>query len=198
MSSKGTEPAEQQLSNQPVIDARGLRRSFAEVEAVRGIDIQVASGECFGFLGPNGAGKSTTIKMLCTLLRPTAGTATVAGFDVVKERDQVRRHIGLVFQEPTLDGYLTARQNLLFHADIYGLNRSAAAPRIDALLEMVGLSERRDSPVLNFSGGMKRRLEIARGFCSSTSRPSGSTRSPEPSSGGTSTSCGSRSTSRSS
>jgi ABC-2 type transport system ATP-binding protein len=148
----------------PVIDARELRRSFAEVEAVRGIDIQVASGECFGFLGPNGAGKSTTIKMLCTLLKPTAGSATVAGFDVVKERDQVRRHIGLVFQEPTLDGYLTAKQNLLFHADIYGLSRSSAAPRIDALLEMVGLTERRDSEVINFSGGMKRRLEIARGL----------------------------------
>jgi ABC-2 type transport system ATP-binding protein len=147
-----------------VIDATGLHKHFDEIKAVRGVDIQVAAGECFGFLGPNGAGKSTTIKMLCTLLRPTAGSARVAGYDVVNERDQVRRHIGLVFQESTLDDYLTARQNLLFHADIYGLRRAAATPRIEALLEMVGLADRRNSKVVTFSGGMKRRLEIARGL----------------------------------
>ncbi|MBV9487070.1 MAG: ATP-binding cassette domain-containing protein [Frankiaceae bacterium] len=154
----------QRASDAPVISATGLHRSFGDIKAVRGIDIEVAAGECFGFLGPNGAGKSTTIKMLCTLLRPTAGSAQVAGHDVVTERDEVRRHIGLVFQETTLDDYLTARQNLLFHADIYGLARSAATPRIAALLEMVGLADRRDHQVLTFSGGMKRRLEIARGL----------------------------------
>jgi ABC-2 type transport system ATP-binding protein len=131
---------------------------------VRGINLTVATGELFGFLGPNGAGKSTTIKILCTLLRPTAGSARVAGFDVVRERTEVRRHIGLVFQETTLDDYLTAEQNLRFHADIYGMPKAEVGPRIDAVLEMVGLTDRRGSTVRTFSGGMKRRLEIARGL----------------------------------
>ncbi len=146
------------------IEATGLTKSYGTVEAVRGIDLQVAAGELFGFLGPNGAGKSTTIKILCTLLRPTAGSARVAGFDVVRERDEVRRHIGLVFQETTLDDYLTAEQNLRFHADIYGMARTGVGSRIDAVLELVGLAERRASVVRTFSGGMKRRLEIARGL----------------------------------
>jgi ABC-2 type transport system ATP-binding protein len=128
------------------------------------VDFDVAAGETFGFLGPNGAGKSTTIKILCTLLRPTAGTARVAGFDVVRDRDEVRRHIGLVFQETTLDDYLTAEQNLRFHADIYGMPRASVGPRMDVVLEMVGLADRRTSTVRTFSGGMKRRLEIARGL----------------------------------
>ncbi len=105
------------------VSIRGLQKSYERVEAVRGIDLDVPPGELFGFLGPNGAGKSTTIKILCTLVRPTAGHATVAGHDVVAERDEVRRHIGLVFQEPTVDDYLTAEQNLRFHAEIYGLPR---------------------------------------------------------------------------
>jgi len=146
------------------IEAAGLVKSYEHVEAVRGIDLTVATGELFGFLGPNGAGKSTTIKMLCTLLRPTAGTARVAGFDVVRERTQVRRHIGLVFQETTLDDHLTADQNLRFHADIYGMPRATVGPRADIVLELVGLSDRRGSLVRTFSGGMKRRLEIARGL----------------------------------
>jgi len=146
------------------IEAAGLVKCYEHVEAVRGIDLTVATGELFGFLGPNGAGKSTTIKMLCTLLRPTAGTARVAGFDVVRERTQVRRHIGLVFQETTLDDHLTADQNLRFHADIYGMPRATVGPRADIVLELVGLSDRRGSLVRTFSGGMKRRLEIARGL----------------------------------
>ena len=142
----------------------GLTKNFGSVEAVRGIDLEVAPGEIFGFLGPNGAGKSTTIKILCTLARPTAGEAKVAGFDVVGERDEVRRHIGLVFQDTTLDDYLTAEQNLRFHAELYGIPSSTVSPRLKEVMEMVGLWERRASLVQTFSGGMKRRLEIARGL----------------------------------
>jgi ABC-2 type transport system ATP-binding protein len=146
------------------ISVRGLAKSFAEVEAVRAIDFEVSAGEVFGFLGPNGAGKSTTINMLCTLATPTAGSARVAGYDVVRERDDVRRNIGLVFQDPTLDSYLTAEQNLRLHAELYGVDRAALPPRIRQVLEMVGLWERRDAEVGTFSGGMRRRLEIARGL----------------------------------
>jgi len=148
----------------PAIAVEGLAKSFGEIEAVRGVDFTVAAGEVFGFLGPNGAGKTTTINMLCTLTRPTAGGATVAGHDVVAERDEVRRHIGLVFQDQTLDGYLTAAQNLRMHAELYGVDRSLIEPRMRQVLEMVALWERRDSQVLTFSGGMRRRLEIARGL----------------------------------
>jgi ABC-2 type transport system ATP-binding protein len=147
-----------------MIDVRGLEKSFDDVEAVRGVSFEVARGEVFGFLGPNGAGKTTTINMLCTLMRPTGGGATVAGHDVVTERDDVRRHIGLVFQDPTLDGYLTAEQNLRLHAELYGVERALVAPRMRQVLEMVGLWERRSAAVKTFSGGMRRRLEIARGL----------------------------------
>jgi ABC-2 type transport system ATP-binding protein len=148
----------------PAIVVNGLTKSFDEVEAVRGVDFEVETGEVFGFLGPNGAGKSTTINMLCTLAKPSAGSATVAGHDIVSERDDVRRHIGLVFQDPTLDGYLSAKENLRLHAELYGVDSALVAPRMQQVLEMVGLWERRDSPVSLFSGGMRRRLEIARGL----------------------------------
>jgi ABC-2 type transport system ATP-binding protein len=148
----------------PAVQARGLVKRYGAVEAVRGIDLDVAAGEAFGFLGPNGAGKSTTLNILCTLARPSAGSARVAGFDVVARRDDVRRHIGLVFQDPTLDVYLSAEQNLRFHAELYGLPRAVSAPRIEELLETVGLWERRRALVRTFSGGMRRRLEIARGL----------------------------------
>ena len=128
------------------------------------MSFSVPRGEVFGFLGPNGAGKSTTIKMLCTLARPTSGVARVAGFDVVTQRDAVRRHIGLVFQDPTLDGYLTATQNLRLHAELYGVDPGVIPTRMDQMLEMVDLADRRDQPVMTFSGGMRRRLEIARGL----------------------------------
>ena len=146
------------------ISVHGLSKSYGDIEAVRGIDFEVAPGEIFGFLGPNGAGKSTTISMLCTLVKPSAGSALVAGFDVDRERDAVRRNIGLVFQDTTLDGYLTAEQNMRLHAELYGVPREVIRPRMQQVLEMVGLWERRSSEVNTFSGGMKRRLEIARGL----------------------------------
>jgi ABC-2 type transport system ATP-binding protein len=148
----------------PAIAVSDLRKSFGDVEAVSGVSFDVAAGEIFGFLGPNGAGKTTTINMLCTLTRPSGGSAFVAGHDVVRERDDVRRHIGLVFQEQTLDGYMTAEQNLRMHAELYGVDSKLVAERMRQVLEMVGLWERRDGQVLTFSGGMRRRLEIARGF----------------------------------
>ena len=150
--------------SKPAIEVSDLRKSFDEIEAVRGVSFEVAAGEVFGFLGPNGAGKTTTINMLCTLMKPTAGRALVAGHDVVRERDDVRRHIGLVFQDPTLDGYLTAEQNLRLHAELYGVDPALVPGRMRQVLEMVGLWERRDATVMTFSGGMRRRLEIARGF----------------------------------
>ena len=146
------------------VSVRALRKSYGEVEAVRGIDFEVSSGEIFGFLGPNGAGKSTTINMLCTLVRPSAGSARVGGHDVLRERDAVRRNIGLVFQDTTLDGYLTAEQNLRLHAELYGMPREMVGERMRQVMSMVGLWERRASLVNTFSGGMKRRLEIARGL----------------------------------
>ncbi|HYB89398.1 MAG TPA: ATP-binding cassette domain-containing protein [Streptosporangiaceae bacterium] len=146
------------------ITVSGLTKNYGEIEAVRGIDFEVPVGETFGFLGPNGAGKSTTIKILCTLARPTSGSAMVAGHDVVAERDAVRRNIGLVFQDTTLDSYLTGAQNLRFHAELYGVPTDAVAPRMQQVMEMVGLWDRRDSVVMTYSGGMQRRLEIARGL----------------------------------
>ncbi|MBN9318040.1 MAG: ABC transporter ATP-binding protein [Devosia sp.] len=154
----------QTVAGPPAVEAHGLVKRYKHVEAVRGIDLTVYRGETFGFLGPNGAGKSTTIKILCTLVDATAGTARVAGFDVASERDAVRRNIGLVYQEPTLDGYLTAEQNLRFHGELYGVDRATAADRRHEVLEMVGLWERRGDLVNEFSGGMRRRLEIARGL----------------------------------
>src|SRR3954449_7035663 len=104
-----------------MIEVDGLRKRFDDFEAVRGVSFEVEAGEVFGCLGPNGAGKTTTINMLCTLAKPTGGRAFVAGHDIVTERDDVRRNIGLVFQDPTLDGYLTAEQNLRLHAELYGV-----------------------------------------------------------------------------
>ncbi|MDQ6810922.1 MAG: ATP-binding cassette domain-containing protein [Actinomycetota bacterium] len=142
----------------------GLVKRYGEIEAVGGIEFVVRAGEVFGFLGPNGAGKSTTISMLCTLVRPSAGSASVAGHDIVRERDEVRRNIGLVFQDTTLDGYLSAEQNMRLHAELYGVPRELVQERMRQVMEMVGLWERRKSLVNTFSGGMKRRLEIARGL----------------------------------
>jgi ABC-2 type transport system ATP-binding protein len=147
-----------------VIDVEGLEKHYGDVQAVRGIDLEVRAGETFGFLGPNGAGKSTTIRILCTLALPSGGRASVAGYDVVRERAAVRRNIGLVFQDPTLDTYLSAERNLRFHGELYGVPRAQIAERSKQVLDMVGLWDRRASRVATFSGGMKRRLEIARGL----------------------------------
>src|SRR5918994_51729 len=152
------------ISAVPAGEGGGLEKRYGDVEAVRGVDFTVRPGETFGFLGPNGAGKSTTINILCTLARPTAGAARVAGHDVGTERDAVRRSIGLVFQDPTLDADLTAEENLRFHGELYGVPKADLDERIDDMLGMVGLSERRSSVVNTFSGGMRRRLEIARGL----------------------------------
>src|SRR5579859_2165248 len=115
---------------QAAIVVDGLVKRFGDLEAVRGISFDVAPGETFGFLGPNGAGKSTTISMLCTLIKPSAGHAIVDGFDVVAEQMEVRRRIGLVFQDTTLDDYLTAEENLKFHAELYGVRRDQVAERL--------------------------------------------------------------------
>jgi ABC-2 type transport system ATP-binding protein len=146
------------------ISVRGLVKRYGQITAVDGIDLDVQPGEIFGFLGPNVAGKSTTIKILCTLVPATSGSARVAGHDVRTERDAVRRNIGLVFQEPTLDGYLTAEQNLRFHCELYGMPRAVARARREEVLAMVSLLDRRWDLVQTYSGGMKRRLEIARGL----------------------------------
>jgi ABC-2 type transport system ATP-binding protein len=150
--------------NTPIIQVEGLEKQYGPIHAVAGIDLEVFPRETFGFLGPNGAGKSTTISILCTLISPTGGSARVAGFDVVSERGLVRRNIGLVFQDPTLDLYLTAEQNLRFHAELYGVPKAILGDRMHQVLEMVGLWERRKDRVMTFSGGMRRRLEIARGL----------------------------------
>jgi ABC-2 type transport system ATP-binding protein len=148
----------------PAVEVNGLTKRYGDLTAVDDVSFDVRRGEIFGFLGPNGAGKSTTIKMLCTLADPTAGTATVAGHDIKREQGAVRRNIGLVFQDPTLDQYLTADQNLQMHAELYGVPRFALAGRLTQVLEMVGLADRRSALVSTYSGGMKRRLEIARGL----------------------------------
>jgi ABC-2 type transport system ATP-binding protein len=147
----------------PSIEVDGLVKRFGPLTAVDEISFQVEDGEVFGFLGPNGAGKTTTINMLCTLMRPTAGTAKVAGYDVANQRDAVRQSIGLVFQDPSLDDQLTARENLWFHSLLYNVTGGESARRIDDVLRVVGLWDRRHTVVRTFSGGMKRRLEIARG-----------------------------------
>jgi len=149
---------------QSTIEVDTLSKRFGPVTAVESVSFSVAEGEVFAFLGPNGAGKTTTINMLCTLLRPTSGRASVNGYDIVKQRSDVRRSIGLVFQDSTLDEYLTAEQNLRFHAYAYQIPGSVREQRIAELLTLVELTERRKSRVRTFSGGMKRRLEIARGL----------------------------------
>jgi ABC-2 type transport system ATP-binding protein len=150
--------------SESVITVRDLTKTYDELGAVRKVNFDVSPGEIFGFLGPNGAGKSTTINILCTLLHPTAGSARVAGFDVATQQLEVRRRIGLVFQDTTLDEYLTAEENLRFHAELYGVPRATIPGRVQQIMDMVGLWDRRDSLVRTFSGGMKRRLEIARGL----------------------------------
>ena len=147
-----------------IIAVDALAKNFGDLRAVKGITFEVKQGELFGFLGPNGAGKSTTISMLCTLLRPTSGSAILNGYSITSQKDKVRESIGLVFQDPSLDDRLTAFENLQFHGIIYGMDRATVAKRAEEVLKMVELYDRRNDLVRTFSGGMKRRLEIARGL----------------------------------
>lgn len=147
-----------------IIEVDNLTRRFNKLVAVDNISFEVEKGELFGFLGPNGAGKTTTISMLTTQLRPTKGTARIAGFDLLSDSNDVRKSIGIIFQDPSLDLELTAWENLRFHGMLYNIPSIEIKDRADKLLKMVGLSDRKNGIVKNFSGGMKRRLEVARGL----------------------------------
>ena len=143
------------------IEAVGLVRRFKDVEAVRGIDLTVAPGEIYGFLGPNGAGKSTTVHMLTTLLPPSAGRASVAGYDVAKEGPKVRASIGAALQEAALDPFLTGREHLRLQSSLHGIKGQARKELLERLLDRVGLTQAGDRKVRTYSGGMKRRLDLA-------------------------------------
>ncbi|MCU0851527.1 MAG: ATP-binding cassette domain-containing protein [Candidatus Thermoplasmatota archaeon] len=147
-----------------IIQTQNLTKTFDTSVAVDHINFSVESGEIFGFLGPNGAGKTTTIKMLTTLLYPSEGSASIAGYDILHQRANVREHIGVVFQEPALDTELTGRENLDFHARMYGLTPEIRKKRIIEVLTLVDLIDKKDVLVKHYSGGMKRRLEISRGL----------------------------------
>jgi len=147
-----------------VIEVEKITKDYGDLRAVNGISFEVYEGEIFGFLGPNGAGKTTTIKMLCGLLRPTSGVARIAGMDVAKNPMGIRKQIGLVFQTSSLDDRLTGRENLSFHSRLYNVPKSTEKERVSELSERVGLASRLDDPVKNYSGGMKRRLELIRGL----------------------------------
>ncbi|KPK41986.1 MAG: multidrug ABC transporter ATP-binding protein [Omnitrophica WOR_2 bacterium SM23_29] len=150
--------------NEIAVRVKNLSKHFEQVLAVDNISFEVERAEIFGFLGPNGAGKTTTINILCTLLMPTCGEAIVNGFNVITSPNEVRKSIGIIFQDPSLDERLTAYENLNFHGMIYHLPSTARKGRIEEVLNMVGLYSKRDCIVRTFSGGMKRRLEIARGL----------------------------------
>ena len=147
-----------------IIETKGLTKKYEDIVAVDGIDLSIERGEIFGLLGPNGAGKSTTIGMLCTIIKPTAGKAFIAGHDVLKEPAKVRKCVGIVFQDPTLDTVLTGRENLELHARLYGIPKGLMEERIAEVLELVDLKARADHITRTYSGGMRRRLELARGL----------------------------------
>ena len=146
------------------IETRNLVKKFGDIVAVDGISIRVKEGEIFGLLGPNGAGKTTTISMLCCMIKPTSGEAYVNGYDILKHPNEVRKSIGIVFQEPAIDDRLTGRENMEIHAMLYNVPRKIMKQRIDEALELVELTDRADHLVRTYSGGMRRRLEIARGL----------------------------------
>jgi ABC-2 type transport system ATP-binding protein len=148
----------------PIISVTDLRKEFGDFVAVDNISFDVQRGELFAFLGPNGAGKTTTIKMLTTLLHPTSGTVRINGYDPVRDSDAARRSFGIVFQDPSLDDELTAWENMEFHGVLYRVPKPLRRTRIEELLKLVELWDRKDDFVKNYSGGMKRRLEIARGL----------------------------------
>jgi ABC-2 type transport system ATP-binding protein len=146
------------------IQTRQLTKTYNSFHAVDKLDITVETGEIFGLLGPNGAGKTTTISMLCTILKPTSGSATVNGFDIVREANKVRKSIGIVFQDPSIDDRLTGRENLYMHANLYGVPSSEQKERIARILNLVELEDRADDLLRTYSGGMRRRLELGRGL----------------------------------
>jgi ABC-2 type transport system ATP-binding protein len=146
------------------IETFDLTKKFGDLVAVDRLNISVEQGEVFALLGPNGAGKTTAISMLCTILKVTSGTAEVNGFDIVKHATQVRKSIGIVFQDPSIDDRLTGRENLYMHANLYGVPTSEQKPRIESVLKLVELEDRADDIMRTYSGGMRRRLEIARGL----------------------------------
>src|SRR5438445_4064443 len=150
--------------NGVMIETRGLTKRFGDLVAVDHVDLEIRKGEIFGLLGPNGAGKTTTISMLITILTVTEGKATVNGFDVARQTAKVRASCGIVFQEPSIDTALTARENLELHARLYGVPKAIRGERIEELLALVDLKERESSLVKTFSGGMRRRPELARGL----------------------------------
>jgi len=147
-----------------MIEVENLVKSFGEIRAVRDISFSVDQGEIFAFLGPNGAGKTTTIKMLTTLLRPTSGRIAIDGLDPMTHQNEVRKRFGIVFQDPSTDDELTAWENMDLHGALYSVPRRVRAERSERLLKLFELWERRNDPLKQFSGGMKRRLEIARGL----------------------------------
>lgn len=147
-----------------MILVQDLVKNFGDFKAVDHASFEVHKGEIFAFLGPNGAGKTTTIKMLTTLLKPTSGSITIDGFDPNRHQTEVRQRFGIVFQDPSLDSELTAYENMDIHGILYHVQRRARVERIESLLKLFELWDRRDTYVKKFSGGMKRRLEIARGF----------------------------------
>ena len=147
-----------------IIETKALTKTYGRIQAVRGIDLQIEKGEIFGLLGPNGAGKTTTIGMLCTIIRPTSGSASIAGYDIVRNPADVRRKVGIVFQDPTLDTVLTGHENLELHARLYGVSAAVRKKRIAEMLELVDLTDRRNDLTRTYSGGMRRRLELARGL----------------------------------
>jgi len=146
------------------IETMDLTKKFGNLMAVDSVNIKVERGEIFGLFGPNGAGKSTIISMLCTILKPTSGTALVNGYDIVRQASLVRKSIGIVFQDTSVDDRLTGRENLEMHADLYGVPKSEMRSQIDKMLELVELSDRSNEFVRNYSSDMRRRLEIARGL----------------------------------
>src|SRR3990167_10722226 len=150
--------------SEAIISADNVKKRFGKLTAVDGISFEVKTGEIFAFLGPNGAGKSTTIKMLTTMLRPTSGQLLLNGHDVTKDQASACKSFGIVFQDPAVEEELTAYENMLFHAVLYGVPKKEQPKRIEELMQLVDLWERRDSLVRTYSGGMRRRLEIARGL----------------------------------
>lgn len=151
-------------ASMPLIETDRLTKRFGELAAVDDVSLKIQGGEIFGLLGPNGAGKTTLISMMCTTLKPSFGTARINGYDITSQPNMVRKSIGIVFQDQSLDDRLTGRENLELHAMLYGVDKSVRKERIDTVLRLVELKDRADNLVRTYSGGMRRRLEIARGL----------------------------------